>query len=160
VLYLFKYLLIFSIQAPEAKRMAVFWQLHDDKLPLAALFVGGPRLLEPGYRWAPASLLPCQKAGVRFQDTGRATDEGFRIKVPAYSAFTVTPPTQLNEDVFPLMLDGIKYFVRKSPVKNNPSWGGLELHSRTELALIIEYYSPAFPCGIIRVLVSTKKYIG
>lgn len=118
--------------------MHVFWQLHEDKLPLSILFVPSPRLLEPAYRWAPASLLPCQKAGVRFEEEGRAADDGFRIKIPAYSAFKVTTPSQISEEVFPFLLDGTKYFVRKSPVKTNPSWKGLELHEREDLALIIE----------------------
>lgn len=118
--------------------MQVFWQLHEDKLPLAILFVGGPRLLEPGYRWAPTSLLPCQKAGVRFDEEGRATDDGFRIKIPTYSAFKVTTPGKISEEVFPLLLDGTKYFVRKSPVKTNPSWKGLDIHERKDLALITE----------------------
>jgi hypothetical protein len=118
--------------------MQVYWQLHNDGLPLAILFVAGPRIPEPGYRWAPTSLLPCEKAGIRFSETGRATDEGFRIRIPAYGVFAVTAPGPITEPCFPLLLDGVKYFVRKSPVKTNPSWAGLELHERKDIALIIE----------------------
>jgi hypothetical protein len=74
---------------------------------------------------------------VRFEE-GRAIDNGFRIKIPAYSTFKVTALGQISEAVFLLLLDGTKYFVRKSLVKTSLSWNGLGLHERKDLALIIE----------------------
>jgi hypothetical protein len=119
--------------------MKEFWRAHKDQLPLPVLFVPGPRLLDKGFSWAPSSFLPCQKAGPAMSERGTVTDDGLFMKLPSYRTFTVNPPSQLTEPIFPLVLDGNKYFIRKSPARSNPSWDGLELHTRDNLAIILEY---------------------
>ncbi|KUJ12058.1 uncharacterized protein LY89DRAFT_673847 [Mollisia scopiformis] len=127
------------MEAPIPDRMKIFWKLHKDQMPISILFVPGSRLRQKGYRWAPSSLLPCQKVGIRMNERGTVTDEGFRIKLPAYSCFTITPLlNKITAAVVQFLLDGNKYYIKKSPVRSNPPWEGLELHSRANLALVIE----------------------
>lgn len=126
-------------QTPISDRMKIFWKLHKDTMPVSILFVPGPRLREKGFRWAPSTFLPCQSVGMRMKETGIVTDGGFRIRLPSFSCFTITPlPGKITEAIMPLLLDGYKYYVKKSPVKSNPPWDDLELHRRTNLALVIE----------------------
>lgn len=76
---------------------------------------------------------------MRIRETGTVTDDGFRIKLPSYSCFTIIPlPTKITEAIIPCILDGYKYYVKKSPVKRNTSWEDLELHTKSNLALVIE----------------------
>jgi hypothetical protein len=65
-------------------------------------------------------------------------DEGLRLKFGSYTSFTLSTPTQLKESIFPCILDGKRYFIKKSPVKTNPSWDDLELHKQHDLAIFIE----------------------
>lgn len=72
-------------------------------------------------------------------ERGSATDDGFRFKLPYYSCLTITPASRkITEAMIPCQLDGHKYYVKKSPIKSNPPWTDLNLHTRTHLALVIE----------------------
>ncbi|CZR59572.1 uncharacterized protein PAC_09466 [Phialocephala subalpina] len=127
------------METPISDRMKIFWKLHKDTMPVSILFVPGPRLREKGFRWAPSTFLSCQSVGMRMKETGIVTDGGFRIRLPSFSCFTITPlPGKITEAIMPCILDGYKYYVKKSPVKSNPPWDDLELHRRTNLALVIE----------------------
>jgi hypothetical protein len=123
--------------APE-KRMTKFWRMHGDQIPLAILFVPGEKIDLPGFSWAPSSLLSCQVAGPNILDTGTVTDDGLRVRLKAHTSFKLPAPAELKDQIFPIFLDGNKYFIKKSPVKSNPSWDGLNLHKKVELAIFIE----------------------
>lgn len=62
-----------------------------------------------------------RKAGVRFDTVSRVTQEGFYVKIPAFSAFTISSPSQLQAPFFPVGLNGLKNFVRSSPIKDSPT---------------------------------------
>jgi hypothetical protein len=36
----------------------------------------------------------------------------------------------MKESIFPILLDGYKYFIKKSPVISEPSWEELDLHKK------------------------------
>jgi hypothetical protein len=60
------------------------------------------------------------------------------VRLKAHTSFKSPTPTELKEQIFHILLDGNKYFIKKSPVKSNPSWDGLNLHKKAELAILIE----------------------
>jgi uncharacterized protein (UPF0216 family) len=123
---------------PLEERMREIWRMHRDQIPLSILFVPGERMQYPGFSWAPSSVLSCQSSGPDFQDAGTFTKHGLRLRRHAYTSFEFSSLTELKESIFPILLDGNRYFIKKSPVKSNPSWDGLDLHKKAELAIFIE----------------------
>jgi hypothetical protein len=122
-----------------SERMREFWKMHGDQMPLAILFVPGERMEHLGFSWAPSSLLSCQFAGPDYHHTGNVTNDWLRMRLDAYTTFEFPTPTELKESIIPILLEANKYFIKKSPVKSNPSWDGLDLHKKAELAVIIEH---------------------
>jgi hypothetical protein len=122
--------------SPE-ERMRKFWRMHEDQIPFQILFVPGERIDHHGFSWAPSSLLSCQVAG-RGDHTVTVTDDGLRVRLKAYVSFEFSNSTELKEPIIPILPDGNKYFIKKSPVKSNPSWQGLDLHKKADLAIFIE----------------------
>lgn len=123
---------------PESDRIVTSWTFLGDTLPLATLFVSGLRLTVKGFSWAPASFLDCTHVGTRMNHLCAITGEGLRTRISPYTAFFVNAPQHPTEACFPCMLQGKKYFVKRSPVKTNPSWKGLDLHRRLNLAVVLE----------------------
>ena len=123
---------------PESDRIKTLWTLLGDNVPLATLFVSGRRLRTKGFSWAPASFLSCSNVGSRMHNLCSITREGLRVKIEPYAAFEVDAPQHRTEACFPCVLQGKKYFIKKSPTKTNPSWEGLDLHKRSNLAVLIE----------------------
>jgi hypothetical protein len=121
------------------ERMREFWKMHGDQMPLAILFVPGERMDYEGFSWGPSSLLSCQFAGPDFHHTGKVTNDWLRMRLDAYTTFKFSTLTELKESIIPILLGANKYFIKKSPVKSNPSWDGLDLHKKAELAVIIEH---------------------
>jgi hypothetical protein len=124
--------------SPE-ERMREFWKMHEDQMPLAILFVPGERMDHQGFSWAPSSLLSCQSAGPDYHNTGNVTNDWLSMRLDAFTTFEFPTPTDLKESIMPIFLDTNKYFIKKCPVKSNPSWNGLDLHKKAELAVIIEH---------------------
>lgn len=130
------------IAASKSDRVKVFWNLMGEsanRIPLAVLFVPGPRLKDKGYSWAPASLLPCEKAGTQFKTLCTISEEGLRVKLGPYSAFELDNPQYPVDELLPCILQDYKYFIKKSPNKTNPSWEGLDLQYGPKLAIIFEF---------------------
>jgi len=123
---------------PKATRVQCIWALLGDTVPLATLFVSGLRLQAKGFSWAPASFLDCTHVGPLMRHFCSTSPEGLRATIGPYTAFEVDAPQYLSEACFPCILQGKKYFVKRSPVQTNPSWEGLNLHLRSNLALILE----------------------
>jgi hypothetical protein len=126
------------MKVSESERMREFWRLQNEGVPISILYVPGPRLKDKGFSWAPATLLSCQSAGVDLYDHCRVTDDGLCLKLPPYTSFKLSILCQVRESRFPCTLDGSRHFFKKSPVKSNPSWDGLDLHKREDLATLIE----------------------
>ncbi|KAG0652125.1 hypothetical protein D0Z07_0980 [Hyphodiscus hymeniophilus] len=105
----------------ESLRIQFLWTLLGDTVPLGVLFVPGPRLTAKSFSWAPASFLNCTKIGPTMNHLCSVTGDGLCAKIGPNAAF-----------------EGKKYFIKKSPVKTNPEWGGLDLHLRTDLVVILE----------------------
>lgn len=116
---------------PDSDRVKTFWTLMGENVPLATLFLAGSRLKDKGFSWAPASFLSCAKAGNCMDILCSISQEGLRAKLGPYTAFEVDKPQYLTEDLFPCILRGCKYFIKKNSNKANPSWEGLDLQ-RTE----------------------------
>ena len=82
------------LNGPEDLRMARLWSLIPSVpggIPKNILFCRGPRLSQPGFRWAPASLLTFRgdhDGGLRsldFNDNqGYLTSAGLRVRLPAF----------------------------------------------------------------------------
>jgi hypothetical protein len=126
------------MNTPESDRMREFWRLHKDGVPITVLYLPCPRLKDRAFSWAPVSVLSCQMAGLGLYDYCNVTDQGLRLTLAPYTSFTLSTPNEVYKSIFPCILDGYKYFIKKSPVKSNPSWDGLDLHTRQGLALMIE----------------------
>lgn len=121
-----------------SERMKEFWRLHQDQVPVAALFPACRRLKDKGYSWAPASLLGCPIAGCRFNEYGKITKEGLLVKFKPYTTFSIESLYGAIRRVFPCTLDGHKYFIVNNSRFGAPSIDDLVLHTRKELALVIE----------------------
>jgi hypothetical protein len=126
------------MSTPESERIESLWTLLGDNVPLAILFISGRRLTAKGFSWAPASFLDCTNVGPTMKHLYSVTGDGLRAKIGPYTAFEVDAPQQKTDACFPCVLQGKKYFVKRSPVQKNPSWEGLDLHLRSNLAVILE----------------------
>ena len=81
----------YILHGSEEARMARLWSMIPSVpggIPKNILFRRGPRLLEPGFRWAPASLLNFRDGGLRSDDVndnqGYLTSAGLRVRLPAF----------------------------------------------------------------------------
>ena len=126
------------LSVPESERITTSWTMMGDTVPLATLFVSGPRLTAKGFSWAPESFLDCTYVGLQMNHLCSVTPEGLRARIGPYAAFFVNAPQDPTEACFPCILQGKNYFIKRSPIKTNPSWEGLSLHLRSNLALILE----------------------
>jgi hypothetical protein len=123
-------------------RMSKFWSMHKGHVPVAVLFVQGPRLKKEGYSWAPSSLFMCSRAGTGlFRTATTGSSGGLSVKFAAYSAFRVSAPQHPTPSVVPCILGGETYFIENQKDIINPSWDGLDLHS-IDLAIILEIEPP------------------
>jgi hypothetical protein len=119
-------------------RMRKFWDMHGDHVPVAVLFVGGPRLKEEGYTWAPASFIMCSRAGPQvFRMASIRPRGGLQVKFAPYSAFHLSYPEAPTPSVVPCILEGQKYFIESPKDVTNPLLEGLDLEN-LELAVILE----------------------
>jgi hypothetical protein len=121
-------------------RMRKFWSMHKNQVPVAVLFVQGPRLKSKGYSWAPSSFRMCSRAGRRLFDmaaTGPYGSGGLSVKFAAYSAFRISAPQFPMPSVVPCTLDGQTYFIENQKDIINPSWDSLDLRN-DKLAIILE----------------------
>jgi hypothetical protein len=119
-------------------RMRKFWSMHEDHVPVAVLFVPGPRLKEEGYSWAPASFIMCSRAGALiFRMARMGPIGGPLVKFAPYSAFHLSSPQAPTPSVVPCILEGQKYFIESPKDVTNLSLAGLDLEN-LELAVIIE----------------------
>lgn len=80
------------LKAPEKERMGAFWSLLP-ALSVQAIFWSGPKLEQPGYRWAPSTFLNQPdalfqdfgtKSSLEIQETSSATcsNKGLQFKCP------------------------------------------------------------------------------
>jgi hypothetical protein len=123
-------------------RMSKFWSMHKHHVPVAVLFVQGPRLKKRGYSWAPSSLHMCAQAGPNVHRTASTSSYGgLSVKFPAYSAFSLSAPQNPTPSVIPCILSGRIYFIENQKDIINPSWDDLDLHNR-DLVVILEIEMP------------------
>ncbi|KAF4632702.1 hypothetical protein G7Y89_g5424 [Cudoniella acicularis] len=119
-------------------RMSKFWSMHKHHVPVAVLFVQGPRLKKRGYNWAPLYLRMCTRAGPNIHRTAStSTHGGLSVNFPAYSAFSLSAPQNPIPSVISCILGGQIYFIENQKDIINPSWDDLDLHNR-DLAVILE----------------------
>jgi hypothetical protein len=119
-------------------RMRKFWDMHGDHVSHAVLFVAGPRLVEKGYTWAPASFIMCSRAGPQFHRMGSIRPRGgLRVKSAPYSGFHLSSPEAPTPSVVPCILEGQKYFMESPKDVTNPSLEGLDLEN-LDLAVFLE----------------------
>jgi hypothetical protein len=119
-------------------RMRKFWSMHGDHVPVAVLFIEGPRLKEKGFTWAPASFIMCSRAGSLISRTASVSPSGgLRVKFAPYSAFHLSSPQAPTPSVVPLILEGQKYFIESPKTVTNSLLEGLDLEN-LELAVLIE----------------------
>lgn len=78
------------ISAPIKLRMEAFWAAmsdHGKEIPSTILFHSGSRLVTPGFRWAPASLLGSIRSPFRWQKgdpVARLTSSGLHVQFPGW----------------------------------------------------------------------------
>ena len=128
-------------------RMSKFWSMHKHLVPVAVLFVQGPRLKKRGYSWAPSSFRMCASAGPRIRQMATTSSYGgLSVKFPAYSAFHISAAQASAHSVIPCILGGQIYFIENQKDIINPTWDGLELHKH-DLAVILEIEPPQLHGG-------------
>ena len=118
------------LDAPEVQRMQRLWDLISAAcvLPRAILFASGPKLSQPGYRWALSSFLQLRTLDAGFLDGQtvassarglQMTSVGFLISIEEHSGRDGETPVDVREDgkvdvIFQRMTDG--RWLRAQPV--------------------------------------------
>ena len=118
---------------PYAGTVRKFWSLNVKGVPSYVLFLSGPRLTDDGYGWAPASLLDLKPKGTDFR-LASITPRGLLV---TYPGIILSQPHNPTRSIIACSVEGDTYFIRQVLRDNNPSWDGLELWNRTNLAVIL-----------------------
>ncbi|RDW91443.1 hypothetical protein BP5796_02608 [Coleophoma crateriformis] len=131
------------------ERMRRYWEMHENHVPVALLFLPGSRLKTRGFKWAPDSVLPCSFAGGDLYNLGTITscepgiDDTMPAKclsfsIPAVRTFLVDMPQVPVGFGFPCTLDGRKYYIHMPPKSDVAHFAALEQPGNHQLAVIIE----------------------
>ncbi|KAM3076246.1 hypothetical protein ACMFMG_006246 [Clarireedia jacksonii] len=155
-------------QSEADERMSRFWEMHASDVPIPILFVPGAKLPIEGFSWAPASLIPCSKAGPGMDLVGSISKSripntregrtlrwvlgsilriplappiGLTMLLPPRKAFLLSPPPASDQSVknyIVCSLDGNKYYIKPGFDTSDLSDVSAALSQATLLAVIVE----------------------
>ncbi|KAL6229196.1 hypothetical protein BDW75DRAFT_110239 [Aspergillus navahoensis] len=142
------------------ERMKVFWR-SQARIPSWVPFMDGPKLEDPGYRWAPSTLLhsfqpATGKVGPGSYEYGeiRSDDSGLVIRKPGFvllerKSTNILEGNTKKDDGFSFKDDmGFRYYIVRSVDKLNPSLQ--DLRGRNfPLAVIVSEWSDAYSGRIL-----------
>jgi len=129
------------LDTPVASRHQAFWDTQTTGIPATVLFLPGPKMTTPGYRWAPASLLDCGHSGAPYAVEAMPTPRGLSVSLPG---ILLSTPEQPTEAVIACELNASTYYIRRNMKYNSPSWEGINVHKIPRLAVILAQHPAHF----------------
>ncbi|KAM0695562.1 hypothetical protein Q7P36_004043 [Cladosporium allicinum] len=122
-------------------RMEAFWTLQN-VVGSAVLWLPGPRLQRPAFRWAPRNLLhPDTQSGSLRIDCPLAEPTSAGLKVQGLPAVQLhdawTRKDETSNFSFVDRFSGVVYYVWKQESPKQATWESLRLHDRTELYILL-----------------------
>ncbi|KAI9821923.1 MAG: hypothetical protein M1827_002505 [Pycnora praestabilis] len=150
------------LKVSDTERTKKLWSMHT-QLPAAVLFLPGEKLPEENYGWAPASVLNCRNVGIPQSVPATVTPKGLCVTLPG---IVFTPSRNAVEAVMACDLEAEIFYIRRNMKLGSPSWKGLNLHERGDLAVILGQNPTANPTerpplvACIGALVSITKMEG
>ena len=121
------------LEVPDADRMKKLWTMCHE-LPAATLFLPGQKMTDKNFGWAPASVINCSNIGMPMDLPATVSPEGLLVTLHGFRLCTAPPRTKA---VIACDLEGTTYYIRQNLKMGNPSWEGLDLHTCTDLAVIL-----------------------